>query len=82
MTQIEAPSPTNAWMRAGVRRLSLAMVVLTVGQLFLWPKHDAHRSVFSFVMMSAWALVAFVLASLLIAGLDREPDDKSIGADP
>jgi hypothetical protein len=46
------------------RGLSLSVSVvalLTVGQLFWWHNHTAHRSVFSFVMTVVWVTALTML---------------------
>lgn len=43
------------------------MAVLTLGQLFLWPNHDAHRSLLNFVMTLAWVAAITVLLVLVDA---------------
>ncbi|MEX5307598.1 hypothetical protein RF644_17775 [Kocuria sp. CPCC 205258] len=63
------------------RRLSVALVVLTIGMIILWPYEEAHRSVPSFVVTSLWTLAAIALSSMMIAGPDEEPhEDVGEGA--
>ncbi len=38
----------------GLSRSVSVVALLTVGQLFWWHNHAAHRSVFSFVMTVVW----------------------------
>ena len=59
--------------RRVVRRLTVVVLVLTFGQFFLWPQHDAHRSVAGFVGACSWTLALIVLASMMIAGPSRDP---------
>lgn len=52
------------------RRLTVSassVAVLTLGQLFLWPNHDAHRSLLSFVMTLVWVATITVLLVLVDA---------------
>ncbi|MEX5256672.1 hypothetical protein [Kocuria arenosa] len=63
-----------------VRRLAVVVAVLTFGQLFVWANHDAHRSIFSFVMSMIWLCATLVLAGMTIAGPDDEPvSDEDAG---
>lgn len=64
------------------RWLSVALVVLTVDMIILWPYEVAHRSVPSFVVTMLWTLAAIALSSMMIAGPDEEPDDDDAGEGP
>lgn len=44
-----------------------SVAILTLGQLFLWPNHDAHRSLLSLVMTLVWAAAITVLLVLVDA---------------
>jgi ABC-type xylose transport system permease subunit len=59
------------------RRLAVALVVLTIGMVILWPYEVAHRSVPSFVVTMLWTLAAIALSSMMIAGPDEEPGENS-----
>lgn len=61
--------------RRAVRRLGVVATVLTFGRLFVWDNHDAHRSMFSLVMLMIWMCTTLLLAGLTIAGPDEEDDD-------
>ena len=61
------------------RRLAVALVVLTIGMIILWPYEEAHRSVPSFMVTMLWTLAAIALSSMMIAGPDEEPDDEDSG---
>lgn len=71
---VETATGAQRYRRA-VRRLGVVVAVLTFGQVFVWDNHDAHRSMFSFVMSMICLCTTLVLAGLTIAGPDEEPDD-------
>lgn len=55
---------------------SVALAVLTVLMVGLWPYTDAHRSVASFVVTLLWTLAALTLSLLVLAGPRKDPDDE------
>ena len=61
------------------RRLTVALIGLTVGMLIFWFYQAAHRSVTSFVATLLWTLAAIALSSTMTAGPDEEPEDEDAG---
>jgi hypothetical protein len=79
VVEVVATAPGAERFRAVVRRLTVVVAVLTLGQLFVWDSQDAHRSMFSFVMSMIWLCSTLVLAGMTIAGPDEEPADDDAG---